>query len=159
MCSLPDPSICEAACDSDPKCVAWTYVVRPPLTGSCCLKDVVPAQNPNPTCTSGVKNAPAGTTAALFGDTRMSSLNRSDGHAANVVTSAPWPIGTSEGFVEVPLQVFVDASVVEVFGASGRATITRRAYPTLDDANGVELYAVGGPCAFATLQVSLMSPI
>ncbi len=53
--------------------------MRPPLAGSCCLKNVVPLSNGNPTCTSGM-NRPA--TFQVFGDTTQSSLNRSDGHAA-----------------------------------------------------------------------------
>lgn len=54
-----DPRICQAQCTADgDKCKAFTYVTRPPLVGSCCLKSVVGAATMSPTCTSGIKNAP-----------------------------------------------------------------------------------------------------
>jgi len=56
--SYSDPRICQAACTADgAKCQAYTYVKRPPLVGSCCLKGSVPAQASNPACTSGIKAA------------------------------------------------------------------------------------------------------
>eukprot|EP01079_Euglenida_sp_SAG-EU17-18_P005775 gene5775-1028_t len=51
-----DPHLCQAACYDDPHCKAWTYVVRPPTKGACCLKDHVGKPTVNPTCTSGVAN-------------------------------------------------------------------------------------------------------
>lgn len=52
-----DASTCEAVCMANDKCVAWTYVVRPPLYASCCQKHAGFGYNPsNPTCTSGVRN-------------------------------------------------------------------------------------------------------
>lgn len=55
-----DAHICEAACAADPRCQAYTYVTRPPLAGSCCLKEGVPPEGTCTTggvsdCTSGVK--------------------------------------------------------------------------------------------------------
>ena len=51
-----DPHICEKACIANADCVAWTYVTRPPLVASCCLKHAgfgyVPGRD---TCTSGVR--------------------------------------------------------------------------------------------------------
>lgn len=82
-----DPHICQSECLGSPQCVAWTYVVRPPLVAACCLKSTVPAQNPYAPCTSGIKNGGTGPSAALFGDTTFSSLNTQDGHAANRVVS------------------------------------------------------------------------
>merc|ERR1719506_1822990 len=54
-----DFKLCEAACNKDDKCKAWTYVVRPPLHADCCLKSEVPVSRKNPTCTSGCKKQPA----------------------------------------------------------------------------------------------------
>lgn len=57
----PDPELCRAACDEDPKCKAFTYV-KPGLQGpsaKCWLKDPVPAARPNEgCCVSGVKPNP-----------------------------------------------------------------------------------------------------
>ena len=50
-----DPHLCQAACNATPACKGFTYVVRPPLKGDCCLKSAVGALDSNPTCTSGVR--------------------------------------------------------------------------------------------------------
>jgi len=67
--SYTDPHICQAACDADGlKCQAFTYVIRPPLAGSCCLKGSVPTPDASPSCTSGAKHGgmvTGGATAAL----------------------------------------------------------------------------------------------
>merc|ERR1712217_535351 len=51
--------ICEAECEQDAKCQAWTYVVRGPKYASCCLKASVPNPHKKDSCTSGVKNPPS----------------------------------------------------------------------------------------------------
>lgn len=54
-----DPHLCQAACTADgDKCKAYTYVVRPPLHASCCLKSTVDKQDASSTCTSGIKGTP-----------------------------------------------------------------------------------------------------
>merc|ERR1711920_830895 len=56
-----DFKICEAACEDDAKCQAWTYVIRGPKYASCCLKKSVPNPHKKDSCTSGVKNPPSPT--------------------------------------------------------------------------------------------------
>ncbi len=142
-----DPHICEAACANDPVCDAWTYVVRPPLAGSCCLKTgTVPAASANPTCTSGVKPG-----ALTFVDTTHASLNATDGHAASLVSAPLRPRGLPLDSVRV--RVFVDGSVVESFFADGRTAITRRAYPTRPGACTLALVAgAERSCTFSYVQ-------
>ena len=66
--SYSDAHICQAQCTADgDRCKAYTYVRRPPLTGSCCLKGTVGHQNPSSTCTSGVKAPPPGSVSARVG--------------------------------------------------------------------------------------------
>jgi hypothetical protein len=56
--SYSDAHICQAACTADgARCQSYTYVTRPPLVGSCCLKGGVPAQDSCAACTSGIKAA------------------------------------------------------------------------------------------------------
>eukprot|EP00912_Choanoflagellata_sp_UC4_P001140 UC4_evm1s708 len=53
-----DPHTCEAMCNNDTKCDAWTYVIRgnPEGSGDCCLKSgSIPCPSPNGECTSGAK--------------------------------------------------------------------------------------------------------
>jgi hypothetical protein len=52
--------LCEAACRSDLKCLAWTYV-KPAVPGAqalCWLKSVVPAMSNTTCCVSGTKINP-----------------------------------------------------------------------------------------------------
>ena len=54
-----DPKACEALCAADPKCKAWTYVIRgvPAGSGDCCLKGAIACPNKGSSCTSGAKVA------------------------------------------------------------------------------------------------------
>jgi hypothetical protein len=51
--SQSTPDACNAACNGNPSCQAWTLVL-PPASGSamCCLKSAVPPPSLNSTCTS-----------------------------------------------------------------------------------------------------------
>ena len=52
-----DPKACQAACDRDAKCLAWTYV-KPGIQGDrahCWLKDQVPEPSEDESCISGIK--------------------------------------------------------------------------------------------------------
>jgi len=145
-----DPTICQRACDSDSKCVCWTYVTRPPLVGSCCLKNGIPNENPNPTCTSGIKIPDNHT--QVFIDTQTSSLNSTDGHK-KAVMSGPIINMPSWNPNIVVLQIFVDHSSLEVYANGGRTVISRRAYPTLDKSIGLELFAgTDGECTFTSVE-------
>ena len=102
--SYTDPHICQAACTADgEKCQAWTYVTRPPLVGSCCLKGTVDAPDAAATCTSGSKQP------------------------------NPHPTGGSGAFAVIPLlpgdteldvRVYTDNTFIEVFVMQGRAAFT-----------------------------------
>jgi len=61
-----DFKICEAACDTDAKCGAWTYVVRGPLYASCCLKSQWRNAKQKSSCTSGVKDPEQPATGSVF---------------------------------------------------------------------------------------------
>lgn len=99
---------------------------------------------------------PGTSTVSLFGDTRNSSLSTTDGHSASLLTTPTW--ATSNPSLD--LRLFVDASVVEAYADGGRTVVTRRAYPTRQDSNGVALVAgSGGDCTFDSVAVFLMSPI
>ena len=50
------PEKCQAACDMDPVCEAYTYVAGQGDAGLCWLKSDVPAAVPNAQCISGVKD-------------------------------------------------------------------------------------------------------
>jgi hypothetical protein len=55
-----DPELCQAECDKDARCKAFTYV-KPGWQGAsarCWLKDPVPPPGKHDCCVSGVKTAP-----------------------------------------------------------------------------------------------------
>ncbi len=56
------------------------------------------------------------------------------------------------------LHIFFDRSVVEVF-ANEHLSLTSRVYPTLPDAKGVRLFALGGPEAVKKIKAWDMKPI
>jgi PAN domain/TIR domain len=55
-----DPPACQAACQAEARCVAWTYTAQRPndTTGHCSLKAVIPQQFIDGCCTSGVVRVP-----------------------------------------------------------------------------------------------------
>jgi hypothetical protein len=114
-----DPHICQAACGSDARCKAYTYVTRPPKVGSCCLKDSVPPAVQRTTCTSGVKpgkNAVAvrvGTCAALL----SGELEKEAGSPSTVALAPGAPL---------TLRLLPDRSVLDVFvnGGAFAGTVT-----------------------------------
>jgi sucrose-6-phosphate hydrolase SacC (GH32 family) len=124
-----DPHICQAACTDDPTCSAYTYVVRPPLYASCCLKVNVPALNPDSRCTSGVKPGrarPGGTVAAL-------------------------PLLPTDTAVDV--RIFVDNTFLEVFVMGGRLAFTVPINTGAESgAAGMNLIVSGGGAAGVTVQ-------
>jgi hypothetical protein len=53
-----DWHLCQAECNSDARCRAWTYVrpgVQDPTRARCWLKSTIPSRNPSTCCNSGVK--------------------------------------------------------------------------------------------------------
>jgi sucrose-6-phosphate hydrolase SacC (GH32 family) len=55
------------------------------------------------------------------------------------------------------LQIFIDASVIEVF--AGRACLTKRAYPARKESLGIGLSARGGKAQLRSMEVWPMTPI
>lgn len=56
--NIPDPMLCQQACDNNNKCIAWTYVKPNTIQGPnpiCWLKDSVPQAMRNINCISGTK--------------------------------------------------------------------------------------------------------
>jgi hypothetical protein len=113
--SYDDPHICQAQCSSDgEKCLAWTYVVRPPLVGSCCLKNVVDQQKESATCTSGIKNSnpvPPGSVQVRVGACNETSLLSFSDNVSTVRINA-------DGTVNV--RILPDRSVADFFVNAGR---------------------------------------
>lgn len=131
-----DPHICQAACNKTKECRAFTYVVRPPLKGSCCLKNTYPAQVANPTCTSGVK--PGGPGPAPQG--------------------AAIPILESDA--ELDLRVYVDNTFAEVFVMQGRLAITLKFDQNPLTDVGMELFNAGAtPLTASNVNVWAVKPI
>jgi len=56
------------------------------------------------------------------------------------------------------LRVYVDKSVVEVFGNDGRQAVTRRIYPSPGNAANVFLFSQGGPVTAASVKAWHMMP-
>ena len=109
-----DPHVCQEACTADAKCASYTYVTRPPLVGSCCLKGGVPQQASNPSCTSGIKRAPP-----------PGSVSVQVGSCADAMRGFPeGPAGASfalrAGATSVTVRILPDRSVADFFVAGGR---------------------------------------
>ena len=131
-----DPHICQAACTADgERCQAFTYVTRPPLVGSCCLKSSVPAADAQATCTSGVKHpAPPG-----------------------VLAGAPLPILPGDTAIDVA--VFTDNTFIEVFVLGGRLAFTANVAQPADGAWAMSAFVKAGPAATPTVAVWHLSGI
>jgi hypothetical protein len=135
-----DPRICQAACNSDgEKCQAFTYVVRPPLKGSCCLKGGVPSPDANPTRTSGVKHG-----------------------GGSVVGGTTAQLPLLPGDTAIDVRVFVDGTIVEVFVMGGRLAFTATVNAGAEaGAAGVTLFAGPGAGGVSTTGAAVwhMHPI
>ena len=131
-----DPHVCQAACTADgERCQAYTYVTRPPLVGSCCLKGSVPAADANPTCTSGSKHG--GGSAGVGGALAAIPLLRGD--------------------IAIDVRVFVDSTFIEVFVMEGRVAFTYGINSGAEaGAAGVTLFAdATNPAPVAAANVSV----
>lgn len=94
-----DPHVCQQACADDPRCVAYTYVLRPPLVGSCCLKSIVPTPVASSTCTSGINPG-----------------------SSRPVSAVPIPL--LEGETDIDVIVYVDNTFLEIFVMQGRVVVS-----------------------------------
>ena len=115
--SYSDPHICQAACTADgARCQAWTYVTRPPLVGSCCLKSTVPQPDASATCTSGSK-------------------------VANPIDGATAAVPLLPGDTAVDVRVFTDNTFIEVFIMQGRLAFTYGINTGTESGAGMTLFA------------------
>lgn len=124
-----DPEICQTLCYSDFMCRAWTYT-PPGMEGPsamCFLKGYPPALNPRQGCVSGRKG--------IVGIDRTNSSLATDADKSN--QAAPLDDNPAT------LHVFVDHSIIEIFGNDGTSNIISRVYPTLPQSMGVSLFVEG----------------
>ena len=147
MIFLQDGHDCEAACNADPNCVAWAWVVPGGPGGErCCLKNPVPTPNPESYVISGVKS-PVNYT-SVYINASNSSLNSS-------ITKNDYSGPLAGVNSTITLHIFVDHSVVEVYTNAGQGStvITNRVYPTLPSSIGVSAFSLGSsPCSLLSLE-------
>lgn len=120
-----DPLLCQLACNNTPACKGFTYVVRPPLAGSCCLKNGYPALDHNPTCTSGVK----------------------PGGGPGPAPSPSTPIPLLPGDTAIDVHLFLDNTFLEVYLMEGRVALTLLLDASVDDAKLALVSRAGGVTA------------
>ena len=124
-----DPRLCQLACNNTPACLGFTYVVRPPLKGSCCLKNGYPNLLPNAACTSGVKPAAA---------------------ASAGMKSAAIPL--LKGDVVMDVAVYIDNTFLEVYIMQGRVALTLNVASGISDV-ALGLFATGADVTFSGVDV------
>ena len=152
---------CQATCDKDPQCEAWTYVVRgaPAGSGDCCLKSGEPCPKPDATCTSGAKTA--GSVAGCGDEDSLScTIEFSPPADASKAYDVPVTCGGYKdtltlvpGEVSVELRIFLDWTMVEVYFQQGRVAMT--AALAMDDSTAVALTSADPPAALATADVEV----
>lgn len=134
-----DPKICEAVCDANPECIAWTYVKRPPTVGACCQKHEGFGYNPhNPACTSGVK-------------TPQPAPGPHPGAASDVLR-------LKHGEKTVTIDVYVDNTFVEAYFQGGRVAMTKT-LPAASPEWGMALFSGAAPVTATSVQAWAMDSI
>ena len=132
-----DPHLCQLACNRTAACVGFTWVVRPPLQGDCCLKSSLMPIVDNAKCTSGV---------------RPGGAPPPPPHAASL------PIPLLPGDKAMDVRVFMDSTFIEVYVMEGRQAITLKMDSTTDFQIGVEAFA-GADAAVTDVAVYSMGTI
>lgn len=129
---------CQAMCNADPKCKAFTWVIRgsPAGSGDCCLKSGVPCPNPHPAdpCTSGAKNATVvpgcGAAPANSGVSCVVDYKPQTNTSAQFNTVSVTCGGTTDTVNLLPdektfeIRVFADSTFIEAYFQQGRAAMT-----------------------------------
>ena len=150
-----DPHICQGACASDSQCKAYTYVTRPPKTGSCCLKNHVGPFANRSTCTSGVK-APAPNTV----DVRVGTCSELFPGGGSLGSTTPPTTLTLAPGAPITLRALPDRSVADFFvngGAfAGTVTWDAKAPPRLPGESVVLVVAPSGAGVTADVEVYSM---
>lgn len=120
-----DFKICEAACDADSQCQAWTYVVRGPKYASCCLKGGVPKWKKSSTCTSGVKSlTPSASGTEFFVDYKPST-----DHISSVTVGGGGHQDTLKLLSTdktIDMRIYVDKTFAEAYWMNGRVAMTAK---------------------------------
>jgi len=152
-----DPSVCQAICDKDDKCRAWTYVIRgqPAGSGDCVLKSVVPCPGDSALSTSGSKQAlvpkqcgdPTSVSCTVDykppvkDDTYYNVTARVGAGClvpgAGACISDVLRLLPSEKTVEI--RIFADQTFIEAFFQQGRVAFTNGL--KLDDTSDVSLFS------------------
>jgi hypothetical protein len=120
-----DFKTCEAACDADAKCQAWTYVVRPPLHASCCLKGGIPSYGKNSICTSGVKSL----TPSASGTSFYVDYVPSTDHISKVTVGGGGHKDTLNMLstdTTIDMTIYVDQTFAEAYWMGGRVAMTAK---------------------------------
>jgi beta-fructofuranosidase len=99
-------------------------------------------------------------TSTIFCDTMQSSSDPETLNANRPLSGRSIQKGTLllKPGENLRLQVFVDASVIEIF-ANGRAALTDRVYPTNPESLGIGLFARGGEAKLGSLEAYDLTPI
>lgn len=132
------PHTCEAACKLDPRCAAWTYVVRAEPKGSadCIFK-------------SEHHSAPAPCDICTSGCVKSCDINK----WLNPLHSVPLTLKPQE--MSLRLRLLVDRSALEAFAQLGRAQMAARVYPNEADSIGMRVFHTGGTGAPAVVDISV----
>ena len=133
-----DPHLCQASCNATAGCVGFTWVVRPPLAGDCCLKSSLTPLVENAKCTSGVRPGAA-----------PPQPPPQPPHA---------PIPLLPGDAEIDLHLYMDSTVLEAFVMQGRQALTLRLQDVTDLQVKVEAFA-GATAAVSDVQLFAMNSI
>jgi len=138
---------CQAACDNEDKCRAWTFVSTRQVNNNCFLKTGIPYLQADTTCTSGIKRRQTNEDQLIwvYIDRTLSQLNPGAGRysLAGTLWLQSQPV-SNQCFLQ--LNIFIDHSIIEVFESEqGRTTITTRVYPEDDTARNLAVYVNQGP--------------
>lgn len=139
--------VCEANCNDDDKCMAWTYVVRgsPAGSGDCCLKGSVPCPSTSggasAHCTSGAKKKqvlPSCGKGASGVDCTVAWEGR--GNSSVPFVNVPVACGTVKDTLRVlssektlTVHIFADVTFQEVYFQQGRTAMTVNNIMSKDD--------------------------
>jgi len=162
--------VCEANCNDDDKCMAWTYVVRgsPAGSGDCCLKSSVPCPSTSggasAHCTSGAKKQqvlPSCGKGASGIDCTVAWEGR--GNSSVPFIDVPVACGTVKDTLRVlssektvTVHIFADVTFQEVYFQQGRTAMTVNNIMSKDDdymltsttemtVQEVEVWPIGSP--------------
>jgi hypothetical protein len=152
-------TVCEAMCDKDAKCRAWTWVIRgsPAHSGDCCLKTAVMCPHKNVgSCTSGAKTATTIKCGGAGATGITCSIDYTPPAPGANYTAVPVSCGAhtdtlhlTPGEKTVEIRAYSDATFVEAFFGGGRAAITTTV--ALDDDSHLGLTSTTGITVDATV--------